>query len=369
MSLEATVNPAQPKSSRRYILWVVVAIIAAIFLWWLHTHVTFDWHTLGQQLHSVSLGYVLAAMVVIYVSYWLRAVRWAVLLSPVRRVPSSQLIASQLIGFTAVALIGRIADLSRPYLIARKLKLPVASQLAIYSVERAFDLGAAAILFSVTLAFAPHNLPHHSAYVHAGEISLAATLGIAIFAIALRLAGELVARIVRTILSPLSKSVAATLSERILDFREGLRTVSTLREFLVALAISLLMWAAIAICYLLSARAFVAAPTLAHLSFTAMMLVLATSLGGSLFQLPILGWFTQIAVIAAALHGFFDVPLETATACAALILFCSMLDIIPAGLIAAKLEGTSLRQAVKESEALDAAPPAQAAPPSLLESD
>jgi len=364
MSLEPSTKP-----SRRYILWTVVAVIGVVFLWWLHAHVSFDWHELGRQLRAVSLGYVLAAIAVIYFSYWLRAVRWAILLSPVRRVPATQLIASQLIGFTAVALIGRIADLSRPYLIARKLKLPIASQLAIYSIERAFDLGAAAILFSVTLAFAPRDLPHHSAYVHAGEISLAATLGIAIFAIALRLAGELVAHIVRAMLSPLSKGVAATLSERILDFREGLRTVSTLREFLVALAVSLVMWGGIAACYLLSARAFVAEPTLAHLSFTAMMLVLATSLGGSLVQLPVIGWFTQIAINAAALHGFFNVPLETATACAAVILFCSMLDIIPAGLIAAKLEGTSLRQAVKESEAIEAAPPAQAAQPSLLESD
>ena len=367
MSLDSTTNPAKP--SRRYILWIVVAVIAAAFLWWLHAHVAFDWHALGRQLRSVSLRYVLAAIAVIYFSYWLRAVRWAVLLSPVRRVPATQLIASQLIGFTAVALIGRIADLSRPYLIARKFKLPVASQLAIYSVERAFDLGAAAILFSVTLAFAPHDLPHHSAYVHAGEISLAATLGIAIFAIALRLAGELVARIVRAMLSPLSKNVAATLSERVLDFREGLQTVSTLREFLIALAISLIMWGGIAACYLLSARAFVAEPTLAHLSFTAMMLVLATSLGGSLVQLPVIGWFTQIALIAAAFHTFFSVPLEAATACSALLLIDNFLCVIPAGLIAAKLEGTSLRQAVKESEALDATPPAQGALPSLLESD
>jgi hypothetical protein len=75
------------------------------------------------------------------------------------------------------------------------------------------------------------------------------------------------------------------------------------------------------------------------------MLLLATSLGGSLLQLPILGWFTQIAVLAAALHGFFSVPLETASACGAVILLSSNLAVIPAGLIAAHLEGISLREA------------------------
>ncbi len=356
MSADPTIVTAPKPKSKGYVLWLIVGVAVVILLWWLHTHVAFDWHNLGRQLRSVSLRYVLAAILVIYVSYWLRAVRWAILLAPVRRVPSLQLLGPQLIGFTAVALVGRLADLSRPYLIARKFKLPVASQLAIYSIERAFDLGAAAILFSVTLAFAPHDLPHHHAYVRAGEVSLAATVAIALFAVALRIAGEMVARIVRAMISPLSKGVAATLSERVLDFREGLRTVSTLREFFAALAVSLLMWVGIAVCYLLSARAFIADPTLSTLSFTAMMLLLATSLGASLLQLPILGWFTQIAVNAAALHGFFGVPVETATACAAVILFCSMLDIIPAGLIAAKLEGTSLRQAVKEPAASEPAP-------------
>ena len=354
MTAEAGKPTAAP-SSKRYILWIAVALAVVLLLWWLHTHVTFDWHALGHQLRSVALGYVLAGVALIYFGYWLRAVRWAILLSPVRRVPATQLLASQLIGFTAVGLIGRIADLSRPYLIARKLKLPVASQLAIYSIERAFDLGAAAILFSVTLAFAPRDIAHHSAYAHAGEISLAATLAIVIFAIALRLSGELVARIIRTMLSPLSKSFAANLSERILDFREGLRTVSTLREFFAALAVSLLMWGAIASCYLLSARAFVADPALAHISFTAIMLVLATSMGGSLLQLPVLGWFTQIALNATVLHEFFNVPIETATACSAVMLFVTMLVIIPAGLIAARLQGTSLRDAVKETEATEEA--------------
>lgn len=337
-----------------FVLWVVVIALLAGLLWWLHGHVVFNWRELGRQLRGVSVGYAAAAIGLIYFSFWLRGVRWAILLAPVKKASAAELVPPQLIGFTAVALIGRIADLTRPYLIARKMKLPVASQLAIYSVERAFDLGAAAILFSVTLAFAPHDLPHHAAYMKAGTLALAATVGITAFAVALRLAGERVAGIVRRMLSPLSKSAAEKVAERVLDFREGLKTVSTLKEFFAALATSLVMWGAIAGCYLLTAHAFVNDPVLGHLSFTAMMLIFATSLGGSLLQLPVLGWFTQIALIAAAFHGFFGVRIETATACSALLLFDATLSIVPAGLIAARMQGTSLRAAVKESEAVEA---------------
>jgi uncharacterized membrane protein YbhN (UPF0104 family) len=334
------------------LLWVVVIALFAALLWWLHGHVVFNWRELGRQLRGVSVVYAAAAIGLIYFSFWLRGVRWAILLAPVKKASAAELVPPQLIGFTAVALIGRIADLTRPYLIARRMKVSVASQLAIYSVERAFDLGAAAILFSVTLAFAPRDLPHHSAYMRAGALSLAATLFIVVFAVALRMAGERVAGILRRAVAPLSKNVAEKVAERVLDFREGLKTVSSLGEFGAALAVSLVMWGGIAGCYLLTAHAFVGDPVLGHLSFTAMMLVFATSLGGSLLQLPVLGWFTQIALIAAAFHGFFGVRIETATACSALLLFDTTLCIVPAGLIAARMQGTSLRAAVRESEAV-----------------
>jgi glycosyltransferase 2 family protein len=154
------------------------------------------------------------------------------------------------------------------------------------------------------------------------------------------------------LLKPVSEKFAESFAERVLDFRQGLNTVSTVKEFGSALGISLVMWAGIAVSYLMSARAFVAEPTLAHLTFTAIMLVLATSLGGSLLQLPILGWFTQIGVNAFALHEFFNVPIETATACAAVMLFVATLDIIPLGLIAARVQGISLRDAVSEGAAV-----------------
>jgi glycosyltransferase 2 family protein len=336
-------------STQRKSLWLIVALAAVALVWLLHSRISFDWRTLARQLRSVSIGHVLVGVALLYFGYWLRAWRWAVLLKPVRRVPSIELLGPQLIGFTAVMLIGRIADLVRPYLIARRLGLPVATQLAVYSVERAFDLGAAAILFSLTLAAAPHNLPHHELYVRAGAVSLALTLFIAVFAISLRFAGAKVASIVRRLLTPLSASLAGRIDERILDFCEGLHTLSTLREFFTAFAISMLMWLCIALGYMQSAHSFTTEPTLAHFSFTATMLVVAASLTGSLLQLPVLGWFTQIGVNATALHGFFNVPWETATACSTVMLFVLNLDILPAGLIAARLQGTTLRQAVNES--------------------
>ena len=328
----------------------VILILLLLFAWLAHSHASFNWASLAHQLRSVSPILILVAFACTYLGYWLRAWRWSVLLAPLHKTTTLQMLPSQLIGFTIVALFGRFADLGRPYLIARRLKTPVATQLAVYSIERAFDLASAAIIFSTTLAFAPRNMPHHEAFARAGILSLAATLFLAIFALSLRFAGHRVAALATRILRPLSETFAHSASERILEFSQGFRIVSTVGEFLSALAISIGMWLVIALMYLSAAHAFRAAPSLATLSFAATMLLLATSLGGSLLQLPILGWFTQIAILAAALHGFFDVPLETASACGAVLLMVSNLAVIPGGLIAAQREGISLREAATTPE-------------------
>lgn len=60
-----------------------------------------------------------------------------------------------MIGFTAVALIGRVADPVRPYLVAKKTGLPLANQIAVYIVERIFDMGTIALVFSVAMLWIP----------------------------------------------------------------------------------------------------------------------------------------------------------------------------------------------------------------------
>jgi uncharacterized membrane protein YbhN (UPF0104 family) len=349
ISPKAAAPTPRPRLFTARTLIPIALLLLVLGLWLAHSHTSFDVHSLLHQLRFVSLPYVLAALACTYLGYWLRAWRWSVLLAPLRKTTALQMLPSQLIGFTIVGLFGRFADLARPYMIARRLHTSVATQLAVYSIERAFDLAAAAILFSVTLAFAPRDMPHHEAFARAGALSLAATTFLAAFALALRFAGDRVAALATRLLQPLSKTFAASAHARILEFSQGLRIVSTLREFLAALTLSLGMWLVIALMYLSCAHAFRADPSLATLSFAATMLLLATSLGGSLLQLPILGWFTQIAVLAAALHGFFNIPFETASACGFVILCVSYLAVIPAGLIAARTEGITLREAASSS--------------------
>ena len=52
--------------------------------------------------------------------YVIRSARWALLLRHIQKVGPFSLLGTQVIGFTGVALLGRIADPVRPYLVAKK---------------------------------------------------------------------------------------------------------------------------------------------------------------------------------------------------------------------------------------------------------
>jgi glycosyltransferase 2 family protein len=332
-------------------LWAALAVVLAAIVIVFRDRIHFDWGAFWGQLKHANPGHIAAGMALIYGTYWLRALRWSVFVAPMKKVRMGSLVGPQFIGFTAVALFGRLADLTRPYLMARKIDLPLSSQVAVYTIERMFDLGAAALIFSSALAFAPKDLPHHDVFVRAGLGSLAVTVAIALFAVVVRVAGGAVAGFARKVLSPLSKPAAESIAEKISGFRDGLNALRGGRELVLVALISLVMWGMIASAYVQTAHAFVETPELGTLSFSSAMLLMAASIGGSLLQLPIVGWFTQIAVTAAAMHAFYGAPIEAATACGALLLVVLFICIIPAGLLCARLEHVSLKKVAEESEA------------------
>ncbi|QMV17916.1 UPF0104 family protein [Granulicella sp. 5B5] len=340
--------PAKPRTGglRNLTLALIALLAIAALAYALRSRLHIDWTSLLQQFHAVSWLRVGIGIVLIYLCFVLRAARWSVLLAPMRKASLRDLLPAQILGFTGVAIFGRVADLARPYMIARRTSTPVTTQIAIYSIERAFDLAAAATLFSLALAFAPRSTPHHDAFARAGILSLALTLALALIALSIRLAGHRLAQLIERLLQPVSASLASKLAARILDLQKGFGAISSFSEFALAMSLSLIMWAGIAGCYLMGATAFRATPQLANFSISATMLVMATGMGGSIVQLPILGWFTQVALFAATMHALFGVPLETATACAAMIFTMTNLSVIPGGLLTAQIEGIGLRETV-----------------------
>jgi hypothetical protein len=338
------------KNRKGLLVGALLAVIAVV-VFANRGRIHFDWAMFWLQLRHISWAHIGIGIGLIYSTFFLRSMRWSVFLSATKKVSPFTLLGSQFIGFTAVALFGRLADVIRPALVAKRVGLPLASQIAVYTIERMFDLGAAAIIFSGALLFAPRDLPHHEIFVRTGLFSLAGTAVIAIFAVVVRVAGGAVANAVAKILGGLSKEMAVSMAERIRGFRDGLNAISSAQDFLVTATISLAMWGLIGMAYVETLHAFVDTPQLATVSFSRTMLLMGASIGASLLQFPILGWFTQIAATAVSMNAFYGAPIEAATACGALLLVVTFLSVIPAGLVFARLEHVSLKKVAAESSA------------------
>jgi hypothetical protein len=342
----------------RHLLAGIAVLVLALLGFILRGRIHFDVRGFLIEIRHVSFAHVVAGTALIYACFWLRAMRWAVFirpqalfLKPQKQVHAKTLLGSQFIGFTAVGLFGRLADLTRPYLVAKRTGLSVSSQIAVYTVERMFDLGAAALIFSTAVAFMPKTppMPHAEVIARLGRGSLLATLALAVFAVVLRVTGERVARAAQAIFGAISTKLGESVAEKIRGFRDGLRVVTSAGEFLYAAALSLGMWGLIAMAYVQSVHAFVDTPQLAQMSFAQTMLLMASSIASSVVQLPVVGWFTQIGVLAAAISGLFGVGIETATACGAVIFAVCSLSVIPVGLIYAQVERVSLKKVAEES--------------------
>ena len=329
---------------------VVLAALVALLAYGQHKH-PFHWHMFVEQLRLADWRKIAIATGCIYLAYIIRAVRWALLLRHNKKVGLFSLLDTQVMGFTAVALIGRVADPVRPYLVAKKTGLPISNQIAVYIVERLFDGGAMALIFSSVILLAPAGaLVHPEIVKKAGYWGMALTVAGAVFLVLVRLAGGWVAAFLERAFGVFSKKLGESIGSKIRTFRSGLDVLRSFTDFALTASLSLGHWAIIALAYLESMRAFTASPELATMTLPKCMLLLAFSGGASILQLPVLGWFTQIGLVAAAMTTFFGVAPEPSTACAATILLVTFLAVVPVGLIWARFERISLRGVTEASE-------------------
>jgi hypothetical protein len=353
-------------------LIVLVALIALIA--WGRNRIHFDFGVLRDQLALADWSKIALATGCIYAAYLFRSARWAFLLRHSKKVQPFSLIGTQVIGFTAVALIGRVADPVRPYLVAKKTGLPLSTQIAVYIVERLFDFGTIALIVSFGLLWIPLPSlpvgPDHAGFLghlfapllHRYPIlsviltrfgALLVTLAGVLLLVVVRLSGRAVAGFFEESFGLVSRNMGRAIGHKIRTFNAGLGAIRNLSDLGMATGISFAMWALITLAYLETLRAFTASPELANMSIPKCILLFAISGSVSVFQLPILGWFSQIALVAAALASFFGAAPEASTACAATLLGVTFLSIIPVGLIWAQFEHVNLRKVAAESGQVD----------------
>jgi uncharacterized protein (TIRG00374 family) len=135
---------------QKYIKFLLLFLFAVFIFWFFGRNL--DWNEVSQSLRQANPLYITLAVLIICLGYFLRAVRWKVLLEPITETSLKELFATTTVGFAAVFFIGRAGEIVRPmWLPMRDKRVRPSAALVTLGVERIFDLAALICFFSVTL--------------------------------------------------------------------------------------------------------------------------------------------------------------------------------------------------------------------------
>lgn len=141
---------AESITLRKYIKFILLFLLA-IFIIWLFGR-KLDLREVSESLRQANPYYLSAAVLIICLGYFLRAIRWKVLLEPITKSSLTELFATTTVGFAAIFLIGRAGEIVRPmWLPMRDPRVRPSAAIVTLFVERIFDLAALVCFFAANL--------------------------------------------------------------------------------------------------------------------------------------------------------------------------------------------------------------------------
>ena len=317
----------------------LMAVLIAYFLW------NVDFKQVGDAMRSARPGLIVAAAAIALLNYYLRAIRWQLILRPVGRVRHSGVLVAVAVGYAAITLLpARIGDLIRPIVLAKREKLPISGTLASIFTERLFDLWTVIFYFLVFVLFPPtmgqldaeatRNLRilSLSGYLFGAGLVVGTLVILGLF----RFQDQFVDVVTRPI-GRLRASWRAPLANFLNHFLDGLRILQRPRDLLITVAASLVIW------YVIYWQVRVA--------LLAFDIDLPLRAGYFLVTLSVIGLAIPTPggiggmhkAIQLGLTAFFAVELNTATAVAIVYHAICFVPITVLGLLCLPLVGVRLR--------------------------
>jgi len=308
---------------------------------------TFRWDRLWASIVGARLDYLLLSLVGVYLTYFLRAIRWRFFLEPIKRARLWFLFAGQVLGFSSIFLVGRPGELVRPAYIAKKENVPMSAMLAVWLLERAFDTIAMVVLFAAALYFGPVGPATTRGtsvlgVMHKGGNVLFAFTGVLVLGLALFRwkAAAMTAGTLR-VFGFLPDRARGAFARFLHSFGEGLSVIRDWKGLAGSVATTVLLWSVNTTVFLLVFKSL--GGELSRLGWLAAGLTLFCAALGLIIQFPGIGGGYQVGAILA-LTEVFNVPAEPATGAAILLWLMMSVPCLALGLILLIHEGLSFRK-------------------------
>ena len=286
--------------SRKSLIILSLAAVSLFAIYKLSSG-SFDWSLFLLSFRNVQPAWLAASILATLLTYVARAFRWQVLLNPLKPIAMGPLISTNVLGFSAIYLLGRPGELFRPLWLTRRENIPLTASVATIIIERFLDTLMLIALFGLALLLV--QLPSAAEHTvmlmkRAAWFMLASSAGVMIFLFFFRSNSD---RIVRYV--PLAR-IASLLK----NFSAGLSFLDRGSSLALVMAHSFLLWIVISLSFW-----FMILGMHFQFSFQAATLVMVGSAIGSVAQLPGIGGGFQAGYVFC-MSTFFSVPPEQAIA-------------------------------------------------------
>lgn len=171
---------------RKHFKFILLFLFAVFLLWFFGRNL--DWKLVRESLARADAFYITLSVLIICIGYFLRAIRWQVLLAPITASSLRELFATTTVGFAAIFLVGRAGEIVRPmWLPMRDRRVRPSAALVTLGLERIFDLAALVCFFALNLIWfdPPNGREREFEYVEAAGFAMLAAVVAAFVGLAL----------------------------------------------------------------------------------------------------------------------------------------------------------------------------------------
>jgi uncharacterized protein (TIRG00374 family) len=310
-----------------FFLCLTVVTVVVVYKW---TNWNFDWHLFFSSFWNIQPGWLAASIIATLLTYVVRAFRWQVLLNPLKSIRMGPLISSNVLGFSAIYLIGRPGEIVRPLWLTRLEQIPITASVASIIVERVLDLLMVVAFFGTALMWVKPVAGAEPILSLMKSTAWMMVAGSAAAMICLFFFRANIDRIIRYV--PIAR-----LASLLKNFSEGLSFLDRGRSFMLAIAHSVLVWIVILLqfWFMLLGMKF-------PFSIAAGTLVMVGAAIGSIAQVPGIGGGFQAGYIFC-MTSFFAVPKEQAIATSLIVWIWSYVPTVALGALYMVSHGLSLK--------------------------
>ncbi len=343
--------------NKKYLHLLIGLVLIVLSLFYAFRGVSLN--QLGNALKAVNYIYLLPALLLVVLSYLLRAIRWRYILHSIKEVKTTSLISPLIVGYMGNMLPARAGEFIRAYLLSKKENISFSSSFATIFIERVFDLFVVLMLLVLSLQLMPDSFISGDLDAQQqlmekvmvfGKISLMLCIFIFIFSAFLQFKNDWAMKPVELCIKPLPQKWKNRILDIINSFTEGLKIIRDKKGFLATIFLSILIWMTFVLTHYPLYLAFGIEDNLPVLSSLVILCVTVTIF---ITLAPTPGFLGSYQLgCVAALHGIFGIQKAVALSYGIVAWLVSMGFTVIVGACYAVKENLSLSDISKEKDKL-----------------